>query len=575
MSIESLFLSPVYLPMLGAALILVAKHFGTDRQRRAVEYLSACIAFIIPLIAFIFLIKPVLGHHQVHMILGTWETTLGIHYHFDGLSFLLITLNLLVSIPVWLYSRRTGPHQETFTVLFLIQSASIAATSLTADLFNLFVCLEVMGVTSYALVASSEKEEAILSSFTYLMFSATAMVFFLLGTFGLYRISGSLAYDTIAQAKNMLSGSDLLVARLSLVLIVVSVLLRTAVIPLSGWLVGAHSNAPHAVSALLSGLLIKIPLFALVRLLLLVTGTEVLGSILAWAGGISSVVGILLALREHHTKRLLAYSSVSQIGYVVAAYGLALTLGLETEEGAMLLALSLLYAFSHALAKATLFMTVGRAGDAVDSKDLHEARGALSALRAQGERFPFTGVAYLVAFLSISALPPTIGFWGKNTLVYLTKGHGSTYLLSTTSVLTIVAYLKLSRIFLPRKGQTVQKVESSSPDLTSLSLIFLTILLLAGGFWYTELQTFVLQVLSPLGATNATLTRYSALQDLQKTGLTFAIALLVFFIGSKTRLERRFEARVESTASFSNLFFGFALMVAIMAWWLLIPTGVL
>ncbi len=146
MSIESLFLSPVYLPMLGAALILVTKHFFSDRRRRAVEYLSAFIAFILPLVAFIFfLIKPVLAHHQVHMILGTWKTALGIHYHFDGLSFLLITLNLLISIPVWLYSRKTGPHQETFTIIFLIQSASIAATSLTADLFNLFVCLEVMG----------------------------------------------------------------------------------------------------------------------------------------------------------------------------------------------------------------------------------------------------------------------------------------------------------------------------------------------------------------------------------------------------------------------------------------------
>lgn len=573
MSIESLFLSPVYLPLLGTALILVTKHFFTDKQRRAVEYLAAFIALIIPLIAFIFLIKPVLAHHQVHMILGTWETTLGIHYHFDGLSFLLIMLNLLISIPVWLYSRKTGPHQETFTIIFLIQSASIAATSLTADLFNLFVCLEVMGVTSYVLVASSEKNKAILSSFTYLIFSATAMVFFLIGTFGLYRISGSLAYDTIAQAKNLLSGSDLLVARLSLVLIVVSVLLRTAVIPLSGWLVGAHSNAPHAVSALLSGVLIKIPLFALVRLLLLVTGTELLGSFLAWAGGISTLLGILLALREHHAKRLLAYSSVSQIGYVVTAYGLALASGLETEEGALLLALALLYAFSHALAKATLFMTVGRACDAVGSKDLHVARGALSALRAQGERFPITGIAYLVAFLSISALPPTIGFWGKNSLVYLSKGQGANYLLSITSVFTIVAYLKLSGIFLPRKNQETQNVEPSSTALTSLSLIFLTLLILAGGFWYTDFQTFVVQVLSPLGATNATLTSYSALQDLLKTGLTTTIALLLFFIGSKTRLERHFAARRESTTSFPNLFFGFALMVAVMAWWLLFPGG--
>jgi NADH:ubiquinone oxidoreductase subunit 5 (subunit L)/multisubunit Na+/H+ antiporter MnhA subunit len=201
------------------------------------------------------------------------------------------------------------------------------------------------------------------------------------------------------------------------------------------------------------------------------------------------------------------------------------------------------------------------------------ARGALSALRAQGERFPITGIAYLVAFLSISALPPTIGFWGKNSLVYLSKGQGANYLLSITSVFTIVAYLKLSGIFLPRKNQETQNVEPSSTALTSLSLIFLTLLILAGGFWYTDFQTFVVQVLSPLGATNATLTSYSALQDLLKTGLTTTIALLLFFIGSKTRLERHFAARRESTTSFPNLFFGFALMVAVMAWWLLFPGG--
>ncbi|MGH0053254.1 MAG: complex I subunit 5 family protein, partial [Sphaerochaetaceae bacterium] len=514
------------------------------------------------------------SHHQVHMIIGTWETEMGIHYHFDGLSFLLISLNLLISIPVWLYSRKTGPHHESFTIVFLIQSASIAATSLTADLFNLFVCLEVMGVTSYVLIASSEKDEALLSSFTYLIFSATAMVFFLFGTFGLYRISGSLSYSTIAAAKNSLLGTDLLVARLSLVLILVSVLLRTAIIPLSGWLVGAHSTAPHAVSALLSSVLIKIPLFALVRLLLLVTGTEQLGSILAWVGGISALGGILLALREYQAKRLLAYSSISQIGYVVAAYGLALASGLQTEEGALLLALSLLYAFCHALAKATLFMTVGRATDAVGSKDLHVARGALGALRTQGEIFPITGLAFLVACFSISALPPTIGFWGKNTLVHLSKGHGITHLLSITSVLTIVAYLKLSRIFLPNGKQQREEQKISFPLGIAVALLILTSLLLAGGIWYADLQSFIITALSPLGSTTTTMTHYSALQDLPKTGIIFVLALLLFFIGTKTKLDRRIEIAGSSSASFPTLFFGFALSIAVIALQLLIPGGV-
>lgn len=147
--------------------------------------------------------------------------------------------------------------------------------------------------------------------------------------------------------------------------------------------------------------------------------------------------------------------------------------------------------------------------------------------------------------------------------------------MTVTSVLTIVAYLKLSRIFLPSKDHETQNLESACPALTSLSLIILTSLLLAGGLWYADLQTFVVQVLAPLGATNATLTSYSALQDLLKTGITLALAFLLFFIGSKTKLEKHFEVKKGPVASFPNLFFGFALLVAVMAWWLLIPGGVL
>ena len=410
MSIDTLFLAPIYLPLLAASLILAAKAFAGESVRKAFELLGFLIGLVLPAFALFALRGAVWDHQSVETVIGAWETSLCVHYHFDGLSYLLIALHLVVSIPVWLYSRHAGPTQNTFSVVFFVQCAAVAATSLTADLFNLFVCLEVMGITSYVLVASSEKDSSALASFNYLIFSATAMVFFLLGAFGLYRITGSLSYEAIAEAKNNLGGNDLVLAQLSLVLIVISTLLRSAVFPLHGWLIGAHSKAPHAVSALLSGVLIKIPLFALVRLLLLVVGSQRIGFTMAWAGGISSVVGILLALFEHQAKRLLAYSSISQIGYVVCTYGLAVKAGIETEKGALLLGIALLYGFCHALSKSLLFLTVGTTTDVLGTKDLNKARGAIAALRQRGERIPLTFICFIIATLSMTALPPTIGF---------------------------------------------------------------------------------------------------------------------------------------------------------------------
>ncbi|MFA6906955.1 MAG: proton-conducting transporter membrane subunit [Sphaerochaeta sp.] len=565
MSIDTLFLAPIYLPLLAASLILAAKAFAGETVRKAFELLGFLIGLVLPAFALFALRGAVWDHQSVETVIGAWETSLGVHYHFDGLSYLLIALHLVVSIPVWLYSRHAGPTQNTFSVVFFVQCAAVAATSLTADLFNLFVCLEVMGITSYVLVASSEKDSSALASFSYLIFSATAMVFFLLGAFGLYRITGSLSYEAIAVAKNNLGGNDLVVAQLSLVLIVISTLLRSAVFPLHGWLVGAHSKAPHAVSALLSGVLIKIPLFALVRLLLLVVGSQRIGFTMAWAGGISSVVGILLALFEHQAKRLLAYSSISQIGYVVCAYGLAVKAGIETEKGALLLGIALLYGFCHALSKSLLFLTVGTTTDVLGTKDLNKARGAIAALRQRGERIPLTFICFIIATLSMTALPPTIGFMGKNTMLHLAKNHASVHLLSITSALTIVAYSKLALMFLPSKKALAVDESCVVSKTMKLSYALLALMILAGGFFYERIQRFLVHILTPLSEAKGGYIAYYAYEDLGKTLVTVGLAFLCIVLTRTAWVRKLIRPLSSKEVGFADLFFGYALAIGFMA----------
>ena len=376
LSNANLMFSPIYLPLLGAALILVCKSFFPTKVRRLAEYVGVIIGLVVPVIIVLSLYPVLQETGSIDAVAGSYRGIIGITFSFDGLSMLMILLAASVTIPSWIYSRKVGPGHSSFTALILIQNAAISAIAMTSDLFNLFVCLEVMGVAAYVLIASSQKGNAVYASFSYLMISSSAMVFFLLGTFGLYRLSGSLSYEGIAQGLAGLGPEAQKTALLCLVLLVVPILLRVAVMPLSLWLIDAHSKAPHAVSAMLSGVLLKIPLFALIRVFSLSPLSGAMSLPLSWAGTITALLAVLFALAQSDAKQLLAYHSISQIGYVVSAWGLALHYGLETRAGSLLLAASFFHAFCHALFKALLFLSIGTATDSGGNRTVYTLRGA-------------------------------------------------------------------------------------------------------------------------------------------------------------------------------------------------------
>ena len=306
LSNANLMFSPIYLPLLGAALILVCKSFFPTKVRRLAEYAGVIIGLVFPVIIVLSLYPVLQETGSIDAVAGSYRGIIGITFSFDGLSMLMILLAASVTIPSWIYSRKVGPGHSSFTALILIQNAAISAIAMTSDLFNLFVCLEVMGVAAYVLIASSQKGNAVYASFSYLMISSSAMVFFLLGTFGLYRLSGSLSYEGIAQGLAGLGPEAQKTALLCLVLLVVPILLRVAVMPLSLWLIDAHSKAPHAVSAMLSGVLLKIPLFALIRVFSLSPLSGAMSLPLSWAGTITALLAVIFALAQSDAKQLRA-----------------------------------------------------------------------------------------------------------------------------------------------------------------------------------------------------------------------------------------------------------------------------
>jgi formate hydrogenlyase subunit 3/multisubunit Na+/H+ antiporter MnhD subunit len=574
-------LLPVVLPLLGAALALCAKAFLHGPAGKPLEYAGAFVGLFLPWVALAYLLPGVIAGESYGAVIGNWPGNLGIVYRFDGLAWLVDALGFSVAGAAWIYSLGAGPRGPAFTAIFLIQTSALAATIATVDLFNLFVCLEVLGMASYVLVVSSEKPGAYLASFSYLMVSAAAMVFFLLGLYGYYRLTGSLSYEGISLVLTAMPDGGGVVAAISLACIASAVALRVAVMPLYGWLPDAHAMAPHAISAVLSGVLIKTPLFALSRILLTLPGGGATGQIMGYAGGVTALVAVLIALSQKDCKRLLAYHSISQIGYVVAAWGAGISAYVAGDSvvGTAFTTAAFLHALYHAMFKGLLFLSVGTTSDAAGIRDVYLLRNANKALREAGEGFPFTFLSFIVGAMSITALPPFNGYASKAALSYVLKGRWEYLLLFAAGIGTMASFIKLSRIFWPAKPDAHDKVgimkdlppgfkpgyRITSPVI--VAQVFLAILCIATGLYAPAFSAFASTLISGVPSSPLPGTLYD-LAAWKNTATVILGGLALFLLASTRPGKRIAEAIRNRPRGFHGLFVSFALGLAALSLWL-------
>lgn len=586
-------------PILGASIALVSKAMFRDQLSVAVEWLAVGVGLVLPFGLLAYLLPSVFHGDVIEGFVGGWQGELGIRYRFDGLAWALNALGFTLALPSWLYMRGKSPKGPGITAAFLIQAGALAAGAMTSDLFNLFVCLEMMGIASYVLVASSQKDRALLASFTYLMVSATAMVFFLIGLYGFYRISGSLDYQTIARslAEQVHQGqsqgawpSTWLIATGSLTLICASVAIRVAIMPVYGWLPDAHAMAPHGISAVLSGVLIKTPLFALWRILSIMPGGPQAGQLLGYAGAATAVIAVIIALSQKDIKSLLAYHSISQIGYITAAWGAALaslpsnvlvgadgTLLLDggvPPVAAMLLAAALLHAFYHALFKGLLFLSLGSTADALGSRDVYKLGGVVCLLRQRGDKLGILSLGTLVGALSIAAIPPFNGYVSKSLISQGLDGTWQYYALTAAAVGTVASFLKVLRMFLPERSpkEPEQDGGAESPCSTDKKLSFwellgvglLALASLSAAVWGTRAYGFVLLL---LGHGSLTLPSLFAAKKLLST-LFIVLGGIALYALSRTKAAALVQKRIRNrTRTFQGLFAAFVFGAAgLFAW---------
>jgi len=366
--------------------------------------------------------------------MGDWSLPFGIVLVHDALtSYMLIMVNL-IALTSLLYSVqyiRNLSMDWKYYALFMLLLTGMNGVILTGDLFNLFVFMEIALLAAFALVAYGGKAEEYEAAFKYAVMGAVSSTIILVAITITYSSTSTL---TLANIGSILPDRDPRLVNWLGGLFLVGFGLKAAMMPFHAWLPDAHSSAPTPISSMLSGVLIKaLGIYVIIRIFFNVLGApEMFLKLLMILGTISIIVGVFLAIGQWDFKRLLAYHSISQVGYILLGLGIATPLGIL---GGMF------HLLNHALFKSLLFYNAGAVEMSLGTRDLRR----MGDLRKQ---LPVTSGTSMIASLAIAGIPPFNGFFSKLIIIIAAIQAGLpiyAVLAVVGSLLTLASFMKVQR----------------------------------------------------------------------------------------------------------------------------------
>lgn len=412
--------------------------------KRALAVIATAISFL----CVILLIKPILINGEIIVSwMGNWSPiggkAFGIGLQIDSLGMFLALIITGASLLSGIYSLKYMSHDnglEKYYVLFLLLTSSMIGFVFTGDLFNMYVMLEIMTFAAIALTAfRNYKDKSVEAAFKYIVTGSLGSSLILLGTCLIYSETKTLNLAEIAVViKAMESMTPTLILAFSLMMVGYAV--KAFMVPCHTWPTDAHMAAPSSISMILSGVMSKTGIYAIIRLVFMIFGlssNKPVGYLILVWGVITMVIGVSMALLQHDFKRLLAFHSVSQIGYIITALGIAI---IETGEVSVLAMTGGTYhMINHAIFKGLLFLTAGAILYTTGTTDLESVSGL-------GKRMPFTMAMFLFGAVGISGIPPFNGFASK-WMIYEAGFTGSLGIVSiiavVVSVLTLASFIKV------------------------------------------------------------------------------------------------------------------------------------
>jgi hydrogenase-4 component B len=570
----------IFVPILGAGIQLFYGQAYAQKRDKIIIYMTYLT------IVLIMLMYPSAKDGTLHLeipgVLG-----LGLSFHVDMLGYTVLFVSAFIWFFVMVYAHEymnKEKHGTRFFFFLAVTYASVLGTIMSGDLLTMFLFFEIMTITSYMLVIHGQKEESYKAGFNYIMMGLIGGFLILTALLLIYFYIGDLKFTSAIVRLGELGSMKYWIMGL----LVFGFGIKAGMAPVHVWLPRAHPVAPTPASALLSGIMIKVGAFGILRVATsyyfpskenvtdyldpIWLTSEMIGAVIIWIGIITMAIGVFLALQQSNMKKMLAYHSVSQMGYIVLGIGVALYLGYR---GAMGYAGALYHILNHALFKSLLFMVAGVVYHHTKENDMYKLGGLW-------KKLPLTTTVCLIAAMGISGIPFFNGFVSKSLLHHgiveaYQYGHASFFYAELMFIIvsagTACSFIKLFYyVFLRKTDQTYPtlKRDYSSLDVALVGIALLIILI--GLFPHFILDHFIIPQLNLTTYDPYFINKY--IVDIKFfTGSEFLMTLLVislgfiiFFVGKKFDL---FHLHLPKWLSVEYLFFLPAYMVMKNACWLM------
>ncbi len=430
MTLESLVVLPVAVPLVAAGFALAAA------RRPRLQRLVSVLALSLVLAVAVVLLLAANGGATLVVDVGGWAAPVGIALVVDRLSALMLLVSSIVILVVMVYSLAQGVADgdegapvAIYHPTYLVLAAGVSTAFLSGDLFNIYVGFEMLLAASFVLLTLRGTGERVRAGTIYVVVSLLSSVLFLVAIALVYAATGTVNLAQLAQRLPEIDAD----VRLALqVMLMLAFAIKAAVFPLSAWLPDSYPTAPAPVTAVFAGLLTKVGIYAMIRTQTLLFPEGRLDTLLLWAALATMVVGILGAVAQDDIKRLLSFTLVSHIGYMV--FGIALS----SQAG---LSAAIFYVAHHITVQTSLFLVAG----------LIERRGGTTSLARLGSLArlaPVLAVLFFLPAMNLAGIPPLSGFLGKVGLIEagVQDGRALVYALVVggllTSLLTLYAVAK-------------------------------------------------------------------------------------------------------------------------------------
>jgi multicomponent Na+:H+ antiporter subunit D len=391
----------------------------------------------------------------------------------DGLSRVMLLATAIVVAATLLVGRFTIADEIkrcNFANLVILALIGMNGVVLCADLFSIYVFIEITAVSSFILIASEKSRAGLEGAFKYFVLSAMASLAMLTAVALLLLVSGSTGFAGVASAMSHATGGQPLIL-LALALFIGGLFIKAGLMPFHGWVPDAYSSAPSAVSVLLAGIVTKTTgVYVLIRLVIDVFGFNAHAKdIMMLAGAFTLAAAAFAALVQTDMKRMLAYSSISQVGYIILSFGIGTPLGMA---GAVF------HLFNHAIFKSLLFVNAAAVEKQTGTRDMN-AMGGLA------EKMPLTGTTSVIGLLSTAGVPPLAGFWSKLVIIlalWQSEHYAYASIAVLASLVTLAYFLIMQRriffgLLRPGFEKVTEAYEMAAPTIL-LALITVAIGLL-------------------------------------------------------------------------------------------------